>query len=554
MVAAHKEATKGKKLGWEILKLQAQVGETDSRKAKKAVEADYKKKGIVLPKKTHNKRRSKKNKGGSSDEDSEDSEDEEAKEEEAKVEQELSEAAKEAAEKLWKLKEIKISQKVYHAKKEIKKAFVKAKSFENQRLSKRLRLAKAAVEKKESKPEETTTEEGSKPVLKKGQDFSPEDIVKFENELDLLKKMDMDALSEHAFAAKLAKHPILGSHGLMAPYVQPKNSKKDKDSSLTESTADEKSSTQKESLTQIIEARLTNTKTVKEHMSKLWDELEHIVTGKKPDHEELCKKRKSRNAAGDDPSNNSDGEEGQQSKSKKAKTGKDTKNNKNAAKDESEDGDGDSGSEDEAMGYSSGSDDDQENDGYDSDGMPLPMNAGPASSGSSMFIGSLNAGNSKKDKKDRKGKKKDKNNWVDEKFDEIYGKVKKNRPGQRARREKAERKFGQEANHVKKALEEAKIREERKAARKAKQEKFKAKDASSANSQKLPSKRIIGAGDGSAAIRQPVPPKAKRVPSGPDLNDPTLHPSWIAKQTEKAAMAAALSGAKSNKITFDDSD
>jgi hypothetical protein len=48
-----------------------------------------------------------------------------------------------------------------------------------------------------------------------------------------------------------------------------------------------------------------------------------------------------------------------------------------------------------------------------------------------MFIGSLNEG--KKDKKDKKGKK-DKNDWVDDKFDEIYGKIKKNRPGQQARR------------------------------------------------------------------------------------------------------------------------
>ena len=120
---------------------------------------------------------------------------------------------------------------------------------------------------------------------------------------------------------------------------------------------------------------------------------------------------------------------------------------------------------------------------------------------------------------------------------------------------KAERKYGKDANHIKKAEEEARIRAEKKAARKAKQEKFNAqRDASTANAQRLPNRRTIGAGDGSASIIQPPKPRAKPVPAGPDLNDPTLHPSWIAKQTEKAAMAAALSGAKSNKITFDDSD
>lgn len=78
--------------------------------------------------------------------------------------------------------------------------------------------------------------------------------------------------------------------------------------------------------------------------------------------------------------------------------------------------------------------DDEHDDGYDSDGLPLPKSSGKkASTASSMFIGSLNEGSSKKDKKD-KNKKKDKNDWVDEKFDEIYGKIKKNRPGQRERR------------------------------------------------------------------------------------------------------------------------
>lgn len=89
-----------------------------------------------------------------------------------------------------------------------------------------------------------------------------------------------------------------------------------------------------------------------------------------------------------------------------------------------------------AVDLSDISDSEREDDGYDSDGLPLPMggksSAGSSSSMASMFIGSLNEGG-KKDKKDKKGKK-DKNDWVDDKFDEIYGKVKKNRPGQQARR------------------------------------------------------------------------------------------------------------------------
>ncbi|KAF9110143.1 hypothetical protein BGX27_006728 [Mortierella sp. AM989] len=488
----NKSEHKGKKkdnLGWEIIKLQAQVGESNSRKAKKAVEAEKKKEGISLI--------------GLDSEASEDA----------------TKALSEATEKLLKLKEQKISQKIYQAKKEIRKAFVKAKGQETQRLIKRLKESRKAVESKNGETE--STEISTEDTKKKKQDFTAEDVAKFERELELVKKMDMDTLSEHAFVTKLAKHPILGSHQLMEPYVK---------------VADKKNgeSTEKDGLIQIIEARLTNTKAVKEHMAKLWDEMEHIVTGRKVDHNELKKKRRA-------------DEQQEEPESKKTKTKQDTKG--------AQSNDSISGSDDEEEGEDNGEDvdmsdisDDEQDDGYDSDGLPMPKN-GKATTAASMFIGSLNVGDSKKDKKDKKGKK-DKNDWVDDKFDEIYGKIKKNRPGQRARRAKAELKFGKDANHVKKAEEEARQREERKAARKAKQDKL---NASSANSQRVPNRRTIGAGDGSAAVHQPVQSKPK-IPSGPDLNDPTLHPSWLAKQSEKAAMAAALSGNKSNKIVFDDSD
>lgn len=108
----------------------------------------------------------------------------------------------------------------------------------------------------------------------------------------------MDRLSEHAFIAKLSKHPILGSHTLMAPYVISKDQEKP---TPEESTSSSTPKSSQESLTQIIEARLTNTKPVKEHMSKLWDELEHIVTGRKVDHNELKKKRKAGESSEEQP-------------------------------------------------------------------------------------------------------------------------------------------------------------------------------------------------------------------------------------------------------------
>ncbi|KAG0207334.1 hypothetical protein BGX28_001384 [Mortierella sp. GBA30] len=505
-----RQQTKGKKLGWEIIKLQAQVGETTSRKAKKAVEAERKKEGVIATTTT-----------GEADT--------QPTSEEA---EESSKAVNEAAQqKLQELKAIKISQKIYHAKKEIKKAFVKAKSFETQRLVKRLREARKSVENGGEKMETKEEAVQDKPAGKKKHELTADDVTRFENELELVKKMDMESLSEHSFVAKLAKHPILGTHALLEPYVKVKTEKK------KENTSESADRSSQGALLQIIEARLTNTKTVKEHLAKLWDEVERIVTGKKVDHQELKnKKRKG--------GNQEENEEIKGQMNKKAKTTKDTRSKIQ----ETSDSEGDDELELADMSDISDSEND---DGYDSDGLPLSGNNGrPSSAASSMFIGSLNASHSK-DKKDKK-RKKDKNDWVDDKFDEIYGKVKKNRPGQRARRQKAERKFGKDANHIKKAEEEARLREEKKAARKAKQERLNAKNsASTANAQRLPNRRTIGAGDGSASVQNPV---SKKTPSGPDLNDPTLHPSWIAKQTEKAAMAAALSGAKSNKIVFADTD
>lgn len=110
--------------------------------------------------------------------------------------------------------------------------------------------------------------------------------------------MDMDHLSEHAFIAKLSKHPILGAHTLMAPYVVSKDQGKSTPEEPSSSSAPKSS---QESLGQIIEARLTNTKPVKEHMSKLWDELEHIVTGRKVDHNELKRKRTARESSEEQP-------------------------------------------------------------------------------------------------------------------------------------------------------------------------------------------------------------------------------------------------------------
>ncbi|KAF9577694.1 hypothetical protein BGW38_006926, partial [Lunasporangiospora selenospora] len=435
----------GKKdsLKWEIIKLQAQLGESPSKKAKRII-------GIQAHKQEHSA-----NTDGDQDHEG---------------------SSQAAAERLQKLMETKISQKIYHAKVEVKRALAKAKTQETQRLVKRLRQARKSVEEKSSETNQEVPDSEKK--KKDYNDFAAADVERFSNELEMVKKLDMDSLSEDVFTSKLSKHPILKSHALLAPYLAEKSKAAANDKSPSDPILDP--------LQQVIGSRLCNTTVVKDLLTKLWNELEYM-------------------------------------------------NKKTKQSDDEDDDDSSADSDDDALGnedVSMSDDQAEDDDGYDSDGLPLPMNGrSKTSSTTSMFIGALN------DSDDKGKKKRGKNDYVDTKFDEIYGSTKKkNRPGQRERQKIAEQKYGKEANHVKKAEEEERSREEKRAARKAKKEAAKAKyGASDANAQRVSTHR-------SQAKKDAEP------------TDPTLHPSWIAKKSEAAAVAAALAGGKSNKIVFGDTD
>ncbi|KAI8363071.1 BUD22-domain-containing protein [Mortierella sp. GBAus27b] len=415
-------------------------------------------------------------------------------------------AMSKAGTQLLKLKEQKISQKIFHVKKELKKTFVKASGFETQKLIKRIKTARTTTK---------DTEDETNPTPSRKPNFTQEDVARLEQELELLKTMDMEALSQHVFVTKLSKHPTLKKHELLAPYRE-----ESMDKTNSGNTSDKDAI-----LIQSIQSRLIGAKAIKVYLEKLWSELEHIVLGKKADSGK-------RRRAGDDQEDQEDQER------KKTKTAQDTIM-LGDSQDESDGGDDQDGSEEERQWDVS---DEEEDDGYDTDGLPIPKapKNKKASMASSMFVGSLNEDHSQKNKKDR-NKKRDKNDWVDEKFDEIYGKAKKNRPGQQERRKQAEVKYGKEANHIKKAEEEARLREEKKAARKAKKEQSKSAHAQGP----LGKQRKMGAGESAG--------QATPSPSQPPV-DPTLHPSWVAKQSEKLAISAALTAGKSNKIVFDDSD
>ncbi|KAJ2715576.1 hypothetical protein H4R19_001125 [Coemansia spiralis] len=116
----------------------------------------------------------------------------------------------------------------------------------------------------------------------------------------------------------------------------------------------------------------------------------------------------------------------------------------------------------------------------------------------------------------------------DEDFAKIYGtETKKNRPGQRARRQAYEKMYGDEANHVKVNKKESNKRSSEKQGQR-----------NPAAKSKMPRH---DAGDAAPATQD----KAKDKP-----NAGTMHPSWEAKRREKELLAQAKK-IKPTKIVFD---
>ncbi|KAI8591001.1 BUD22-domain-containing protein [Geranomyces variabilis] len=116
-------------------------------------------------------------------------------------------------------------------------------------------------------------------------------------------------------------------------------------------------------------------------------------------------------------------------------------------------------------------------------------------------------------------------------------KVRKNRPGQQARRALAERKFGKAAQHI--------LNNKLSVAAHAEQQKKK-------HRQEQLIKRATH-----AVVPQPnqpahLQPKAK--PAAADTNAAPLHPSWEAKRKAKEALQNAASAAKPKKIVFNNED
>ncbi|KAL1922882.1 uncharacterized protein VTP21DRAFT_9258 [Calcarisporiella thermophila] len=489
---------------------------------------------------------------------------------------------------LMQLRGEKISRKLFHEKKELKKGLKKAKVFETQRLVKRLRNARVQlaqirnqVETGETSDEKTAGKTAEKSKTEQELDA---DVKRYEADLDIVKRLDLDRLVDKLLRTKLSKHPTLKSHPLMQQYidtvVEEKGTPPPQTSSIAATLVDVNAHVR------TIEARLLGRNTVKEVFERIFKGLEVILFGKtsittistseKRKRGEgsksevmdnisttVAKKLKlsSKNSQGvsdeqetgfegdveisgatdfshistdndDDeiaqsqpPASNSDGEI-------------EDRVHGNSFEDIDEEEASDEGENWERRGEE---DEDEEGmpyaDGYDSDGEPIDgsakrSGARRANDTGSLFIDSLQSG------------------FIDGEMEpwerqEAEGKsLKKNRMGQRARRQLWEKKYGKNAKHVQKSQQRRGNKDER-----SKNGPHRAGAGTSGSNSK-------GADQRHQSHKHE--PKAKRFSeqkkAAPQV-DEELHPSWVAKQQQKEAMQKAMQQAKSTKIVFnDDSD
>ncbi|ORY05332.1 hypothetical protein K493DRAFT_404374 [Basidiobolus meristosporus CBS 931.73] len=391
------------------------------------------------------------------------------------------EVDREAAEKeLNRLKAEKISRKTFHLKKEIRKSLKRAKTFETQKIVKRIKSARNGLTKGDAKEDAATLEAT---------------IKRLERELEMTKSIQTDQLCDLAFYKAIKKNNTLRNHEAFTSLAEPKG------------TCVENEEPEAAKLRSNVESRIFGSKPLKDIQAICVGDLLNIIAPEENTerlfrHHQLIKQEDSSVESENEESEidaDSEIEAELQRLEQEYKRGA-----SEMESDEEEEGD-DNGEEEEVVtlpkAKTSKGKTPKTQTQKDRKKVKKQKTDPDAVPNTSVFMDSLGGYQSS-----------DPEDYEDEAFDKIYGKVKKNRPGQRARKMMWERIHGNNANHIK-----AQLAAEKQAAQEA----------------KWRDQQTYGDAD-----RKPKRGAAEK-----------LHPSWEAKRHQKNAAARPFQG---TKITFDE--
>ncbi|KAI9489708.1 Bud-site selection protein [Zychaea mexicana] len=312
---------------------------------------------------------------------------------------------------LLELQKQKIDAKLFHARKELKATFKKCKAMELQKQIKRVREAEKAAS-IEATEVSSPAAEGKEKKQKK---LTKEDIPRLENERELLKNLDLDALVDRSLRNKLLKHKELGENEVVKS---------------VSFLAAEPATPETNQTVLDLGARILRHKTAQEQYKKLISYIQHILNPTAaPSTATTTTESTVAPATGKKRKNEESG-------------GKEQKKQKNREEKNLE-----SSLFIETLGGSNDSDDDDSNDDESNDDESNDGGSDDESGKDDDINKEQKPSQPKKKKKTKSGLK-----WDDPNFDKYYhGEKKKNRMGQRERRKKLEELYGKEANHIKEA-------------------------------------------------------------------------------------------------------
>ncbi|KAH9942876.1 Bud-site selection protein [Amylocystis lapponica] len=447
----------------------------------------------------------------------------------------------------------KVSGKLFHGLREVRKAARKAKTFETQKLVKKLKASRS-------------------------KDPKSEEVVELEAQLDILKRTDHEPVANSALLTKLKKDHLLSTN----PHAQGAIATHLTSNLLTPSLVGTSAAK--------VESRLLSSKVLGAEVHAVVDALREVIqpTSKKPpqdsedalDESEAGPPLKTRRLGARVPDPDSSENSGEASgilgeEPDEAGWGSGSVR-ENGPDDEDgwESGSVDGSGLDQASSGASSSD--QSSDSEDDEGEPVshahgrddiptaassrakatkskapatdPKGKSRATAAETMFLPSLSVGFVRGDS--------DGSDWSDADADIADGAPKKNRRGQRARRAIWEKKFGKNANHVKKEREFAAQDPRHRGGRMGREKDggtsrtarphMRKGSAPGARSQFTAPSRDSGWVKGG----QPATERPGHTGAEKKGGDKPLHPSWEAKRRLKEKLNPSIVPAQGKKIVF----